>query len=68
MSEIDKIRDLMLDYRGKHHLSQSQFARLVGVSEPTINAFENFKRKPTQDTLYKIKAYCTREKGGNYNE
>lgn len=41
-------------YRKKYHLSQEQFAEIVGSNLTYINQIENLRRKPTIDMLDKI--------------
>jgi transcriptional regulator with XRE-family HTH domain len=35
-------------------LSQSAFAQLIGVAQPTLSAYETGRRQPTMPTLYRL--------------
>lgn len=37
-------------------LSQGAFAKLVGVAQPTLSAYESGRRQPTVPTLYRLLA------------
>lgn len=43
--------------RIKHNISQQQLAELVGVSQQSINKYENHKIEPDIQTLIKIAEY-----------
>ena len=44
----------IVKYRAKHKLSQTDFAKLAGVSTQTINSIENNTQSPTKVTVAKI--------------
>ena len=46
--------------RIKTLLSQSAFAKEIGVSFSTVNRWESGKAKPSYEALKKIKEYCDR--------
>lgn len=52
---MEDLRDLMLEYRAKHDISQSELAKKCNVSLQTICAIENGKQKPHKKTETKIK-------------
>ena len=52
---MENLRDLMLEYRAKHDISQSELAKKCNVSLQTICAIENGKQKQKKKTETKIK-------------
>lgn len=52
---MDNLRDLMLEYRAKHDISQSELAKKCNVSLTTICAIENGKQKPHKKTETRIR-------------
>lgn len=52
---MNNLRDLMLEYRAKNDLSQSDLAKQCKVSLQTICAIENGKQKPHKKTETKIR-------------
>ena len=49
------LKDLMIDYRARHRISQRELAKLAGVSLQTINSVENGMQKPSKVTEAKIR-------------
>lgn len=49
-SDADLLRDLIA-MRKKHHLSQEDVAERMGVTQPTVAAFERFDSNPTLGTI-----------------
>lgn len=45
---------MLKEYRESHGLSQREMAKLLGVSVPAYNLYENHKREMTFDTLIKF--------------
>lgn len=43
--------------RKKHHLSQVEFAKIAGVTQATINRWENNLIAPTIDNLFNVCEY-----------
>lgn len=43
------------------HLSQSDFAKLMGVSFSTVNRWENEKTKPSYQALRTFEALCEKK-------
>ncbi len=41
----------LLELRRKHHISQEIVAERMGVSQPTVSAFENYDSNPTLSTI-----------------
>lgn len=52
--ELDVLRAKMLDYRGKHDMSQSEFAELCKLTPQTICNIENGIQNPSKLTKQKI--------------
>lgn len=50
-----KLSEAMVIYRAKHRLSQTDLAKLCGVSTQTINSVENETQNPSRVTIEKIK-------------
>ena len=50
-----KLSEEMVVYRAKHRLSQTDLAKLCGVSTQTINSVENETQNPSRVTIEKIK-------------
>lgn len=48
--------------RAKLLVSQTELAKMVGVSFPTINRWENAKLEPTFLNEKKFEAFCEKEK------
>lgn len=48
------LQELMIDYRARKRISQTELAERVGVSLQTINSVENGTQKPSKITLRKI--------------
>lgn len=44
----------ILAYRGKHNLSQIEFAEKCNITQPTLCNVENGKQKPSKLTMQKI--------------
>jgi transcriptional regulator with XRE-family HTH domain len=47
-------RDLLkklVEFRNQHHLSQEEVAARMGVSQPTVSAFERYDANPTLSTI-----------------
>lgn len=57
---IKSLRARVLQVRGKHNLTQKQFAERSGLSEITINKFENGKNNLTNLTISKL-LHCVKE-------
>ncbi len=49
------LRQEMLDYRAAHGLTQSEFAKICGLSAPVINYIETGKRNPSRFTEARIR-------------
>lgn len=49
-----KLKDAVLLYRAKNKLSQADFARVCGLSAPTIYNIETVGQKPSPITRAKI--------------
>lgn len=47
------LKDLVLDYRAKHNLSASEFAKLAGVTLPTVLKIERGE-KPSRLVVAKV--------------
>jgi transcriptional regulator with XRE-family HTH domain len=45
---------LLLSARTRLGLSQTTFARLLGVAQPTLSAYESGRRQPTLPTLMRL--------------
>ena len=45
---------MLREYRESHGLSQREMAKLLGVSVPAYNLYENHKREMSFDTLIKF--------------
>lgn len=45
---------LLLSARSRLGLSQTAFAELIGVAQPTLSAYESGKRQPTLPTLMRL--------------
>ena len=45
---------MLVEYRESHHLTQTEMAKLLGVSVSSYNLYENHKREMTFDTLIKF--------------
>ena len=45
---------MLIEYRQSHNLTQREMAKLLGVSIPAYNLYENHKREMTFDTLIKF--------------
>lgn len=48
------LRSAILSYRAIHHISQTEFARLCGLSYQTINSLENGYQRPSKVTMAKL--------------
>lgn len=44
----------MRQLRGQQSLSQTELARRLGTSQPTLSALEQGRRNPGLDTIFKI--------------
>ena len=53
-----KFADEIKDLRRKCLLSQTDFAKEIGVSFSTVNRWETGKSKPNYKTLKRIDEYC----------
>lgn len=47
----DHLLEALRKLRAKHHLSQAQVAERMGVSQPTVAAFERYDANPTLSTI-----------------
>lgn len=47
----DKLLKDLIGMRKKHHLSQEAVAERMGVSQPTVAAFERYDSNPTLSTI-----------------
>ncbi len=47
---------LLLSARTRLGLSQTAFAELLGVAQPTLSAYESGRRQPTLPTLFRMLA------------
>ena len=45
---------LLLSARSRLGLSQTAFAELIGVAQPTLSAYESGRRQPTLPTLLRL--------------
>lgn len=45
---------LLLSARTRLGLSQTAFARLLGIAQPTLSAYESGRRQPTVPTLLRL--------------
>lgn len=45
------------ELKQKHNLSQTQLAKIAGVSQRSISAYENGQSEPTESTLIKLANY-----------
>lgn len=45
---------MLVEYRESHNLTQTEMAKLLGVSVSSYNLYENHKREMTFDTLIKF--------------
>ena len=52
--EFNVLREKILDYRGKHNISQAKFAELCNLSVQTVCNIENGVQKPSKLTKMKI--------------
>lgn len=48
------MKNIVLELRGKHNLSQHQLAELLGVSRQTILAIEKGRYNPSLELAFKI--------------
>ena len=53
--DVRNISDEMIVYRAKHRLSQTDLAKLCGLSTQTVNSVENGIQTPSRLTIEKIK-------------
>jgi transcriptional regulator with XRE-family HTH domain len=51
---MGKAADLIFEARRRAGVSQAEFARRVGVSRPTLNAYERGRREPGVDALERL--------------
>lgn len=51
---MSELSDKIVTYRAKNGISQTQFAKLCGVSYQTINSIENNRQDPSRITQRKI--------------
>ena len=54
MDREKSLPEVMLEYRAKERISQTELARRVGVSLQTINSIENGLQEPSKVTRAKI--------------
>src|SRR4051794_34132812 len=47
---------LLVSARGRLGLSQTAFAELIGIAQPTLSAYESGRRQPTLPTLMRLLA------------
>lgn len=52
---MSKLSDDMVLYRAKNRLSQTELAKLCGLSTQTVNSIETDQQKPSRVTEAKIK-------------
>jgi transcriptional regulator with XRE-family HTH domain len=45
---------LLVSARGRLGLSQTAFAELIGIAQPTLSAYESGRRQPTLPTLLRL--------------
>ena len=45
---------MLVEYRESHNLTQTEMAKLLGISVSAYNLYENHKREMTFDTLIKF--------------
>jgi transcriptional regulator with XRE-family HTH domain len=45
---------LLVSARGRLGLSQTAFAELLGIAQPTLSAYESGRRQPTLPTLLRL--------------
>ena len=43
-----RFKEILLDFRAKHNLSQNQLSQIIGVSVEMIHRYETEKSKPWQ--------------------
>lgn len=51
VDEHDNLLSSLIEQRKKHHLTQAEVAERMGVSQPTIAAFEHYDANPTLATV-----------------
>jgi DNA-binding XRE family transcriptional regulator len=59
---MSELRDLMLDYRARHNLSQAKFAQMCHLTMQTICNIENGVQSPSRLTERKILNVIKNEK------
>ena len=52
--ENKPFREILRKYRTDHRLTQAELAQILKVSQPTINAWESGKSKPTEKIAKEI--------------
>jgi DNA-binding XRE family transcriptional regulator len=52
--DMSELQDRIVTYRAKNGISQTEFAKLCGVSYQTINSIENGRQDPSRITKKKI--------------
>lgn len=52
--ETKPFREVLRQYRAEHRLTQAELAKKLQVSQPTINAWEAGKSKPTEKIAKEI--------------
>ena len=62
---------IIIEIRNKKFMTQTEFARILGVSFATVNRWENNKFEPSMREKRKIKEFCIKNKikiGGLEND
>ncbi len=59
--DMERVEDqvagaLLVSARGRLGLSQTAFAELIGIAQPTLSAYESGRRQPTLPTLMRLLA------------
>ena len=52
---MDNLKNDMIVFRAKNRLSQTDLAKLCGLSTQTVNSVENGTQTPSKVTIEKIK-------------
>ena len=58
---MTKLCEQMIKYRAKNRITQSELAKLCGLSTQTINSVETEQQKPSKITEAKIKLVIEEE-------
>lgn len=60
---IENAKEMLLEFRLSHNITQAELQKKTGVSRPTLTSIEKGATKPQAMTLYRLNKYIKQKAG-----